>query len=219
MSKAYMLSYNKKDGDGASLHTVYGAGLHSVQTCPIDISFVRTGTSGTCITKSFPTPEDVRPFKKQGQGKEVTEVEEKANVNSYRYTYKNASQIEKEKSIKRKLASAHHTMSQLVRSTGTRYNNEKKISVDKKFKNKKNLVLKENLGNFEREKKQKNPRKLLILMTMKNCLCIYCLNPYEESTSGEQSINDNCFLEASVVGGLLKSLCEQINIGLWIDFL
>ncbi|GBL99284.1 hypothetical protein AVEN_177317-1 [Araneus ventricosus] len=42
-----------------------------------------TGTNGTCITKSFPTPEDVKPFRKAGprrrsnRGKEETEFTSK----------------------------------------------------------------------------------------------------------------------------------------------
>ncbi|GBN45842.1 hypothetical protein AVEN_188896-1 [Araneus ventricosus] len=75
-------------------------------------------------------------------------------------------------------------MSQSVSSIRTRYNNETN-SVDKKFKNKKNLVLKEKLGNFERKKKQKT-KKTFDSDDDENYLCIYCLNPYEESRSGEQ---------------------------------
>ncbi|GBM68951.1 hypothetical protein AVEN_24357-1 [Araneus ventricosus] len=103
-----------------------------------------TGTGGTCIAKSFPAPEDVRPFQKAGPRKSSYRGRKKRQTSILTDTpVKNALQIEKEKSIKRKLASAHHTMSRSVSSTRTRYDNEKN-SVDKKFKNKKNLVLKEN---------------------------------------------------------------------------
>ncbi|GBL89616.1 hypothetical protein AVEN_104586-1 [Araneus ventricosus] len=74
-------------------------------------------------------------------------------------------------------------MSQSVSSTRTRYNNEKN-SVDKKINNKENLVLKENLGNFERKRKQK--KKTFDSDDDENCLIIYSLNPYEESRSGKQ---------------------------------
>ncbi|GBN47550.1 hypothetical protein AVEN_100997-1 [Araneus ventricosus] len=96
---------------------------------------VITGTSGTCITKSFPTPEDVRPFQKAGPRKRSNRGRKKRQTSILTdTTVKNALQIEKEKLIKRKLESAHHTMSQSVNSARTRYNNDK-ISVDKKFKN------------------------------------------------------------------------------------
>ncbi|GBM05963.1 hypothetical protein AVEN_80557-1 [Araneus ventricosus] len=57
-----------------------------------------------------------------------------------------------------------------------------------KIENKENLVLKENLGNVERKKKQK--AKIIFDSDEEhddeNCLCIYCLNPYEVTRSGEQ---------------------------------
>ncbi|GBM44096.1 hypothetical protein AVEN_75909-1 [Araneus ventricosus] len=139
--------------------------------------FVITGTSGTYITNSFPTPEDVRPFQKAGPRKRS---KKKRQTSILIYTpVNNALQIEKEKSLKRKLASAHPTMSQSVSSTRTRYYNGKN-SVDKKFKNKKYLVLKENLRTNKKTKKTFDSDE------DENCLCIYCLNPYEDSRSGEQ---------------------------------
>ncbi|GBN93897.1 hypothetical protein AVEN_269442-1 [Araneus ventricosus] len=88
--------------------------------------FVRTGTSGTCITKSFPTPGDVSPFQKAGPRKRSNRGRKERQTSIHTDTpVKNALQIEKEKSIMRNLASTHHTMSQSENSTRTRYNNEK----------------------------------------------------------------------------------------------
>ncbi|GBM03348.1 hypothetical protein AVEN_256893-1 [Araneus ventricosus] len=99
-------------------------------------------------------------------------------------------------------------MSQSVSSTRTRHNNEK--SVDKKFKNKKNLVLKENLGNFERKKKQKT-KKTFDSDDDENCLCTYSLNPYEESRSGEQWVQ--CTeLESGFESGTLRPQGRDLTI-------
>ncbi|GBM66602.1 hypothetical protein AVEN_73217-1 [Araneus ventricosus] len=93
--------------------------------------FARTGTSGTCITKPVSTPEDVRSFQKAGPRKRSNGGLEKWQKLA-EAPVKNALQIEKEKPIKRKLASAHHTMSQSVNSKRIRYNNGKN-SVNKKI--------------------------------------------------------------------------------------
>ncbi|GBM67060.1 hypothetical protein AVEN_74805-1 [Araneus ventricosus] len=74
-------------------------------------------------------------------------------------------------------------MSQSVNSSRTHYNNEKNC-VDKKFKNKKNLVLKESLGNVERKTKKTFDSDEE--HADENWLCIYCLNPHVELRSGEQ---------------------------------
>ncbi|GBM23719.1 hypothetical protein AVEN_257631-1 [Araneus ventricosus] len=115
---------------------------------------------------------------------------------------KNALQIEKKKSRKRKLASAHHTMFQSVNSTRTRYSNRKN-SVDKKFKNKKNIVLKENLRNVERKKTQKTKKTFDSDEGYddENCLCIYCLNPYED-----QDLANSGYNAPSVRGGLMRTV-------------
>ncbi|GBN41036.1 hypothetical protein AVEN_97492-1 [Araneus ventricosus] len=64
-----------------------------------------------------------------------------------------------------------------------------KNSVDKKFKNKKNIVLKENLGNVEHQTKKTFDSDEED--DDENCLCIYRLNPYEESSYGEQLVQCN----------------------------
>ncbi|GBM73375.1 hypothetical protein AVEN_104140-1 [Araneus ventricosus] len=108
--------------------------------------------------------------------------------------------------MKRKLTSTHHAMSQSVNSTRTHYNKEKN-SVDKKFKNKKNLVLKENLGNVERKKTRKTKKTFDSDEEHddENCLCINCLNPYEESRSGEQWVQcAECKSEDCITNGNSK---------------
>ncbi|GBM95103.1 hypothetical protein AVEN_137446-1 [Araneus ventricosus] len=83
-----MLSCEKKWRWGKFTHSAWGR-FTQCANLPHRHFFVIIGTSDTCITNSFPTPEDVRPFQKAGPRKRSNRGgEKKANIVPYRYTCK-----------------------------------------------------------------------------------------------------------------------------------